>query len=371
MPCLVRTPRIPLFEWLSSNAEKTTYPLAYSNITGVSYEEYLRLTGFSLPANFDLGVDHPHGYHELQKALAGIYQCSPVNIVTSSGGTEANYLVFSSLLSPGDEVIVEQPGYGPLWLTPQTLGARVVPWPRRLEQQFALDLDTLPRLLSKKTKLIVVTNLHNPSGVLIPRQTLQRVADLAALHNVFLLVDEIFLDGAPTPQPSAFGLPNTIVTSSMSKIYGLGGLRTGWIIAPEHVAYQCQSVKSHTTGASSGLSEALNASALLSARGALLERFRARTTENKSFLKSWMAANPDLMTWVEPFGGTICFPRYSADVPSLRLCTELLDSSRVLLAPGEYFFLDRHVRLGFGIDPTLLRQGMKLLEQDLRSRLKK
>ena len=252
---------------------------------------------------------------------------------------------------------MEQPGYGPLWLTPQTLGARVIPWPRRFEQQFALDLDTLPTLLSKKTRLIVITNLHNPSGVLIPRQTLQRVADLAAMHNVFLLVDEIFLDGAPTPQPSAFGLPNTIVTSSMSKIYGLGGLRTGWVIAPEHVTYQCQSVKSHTTGASSGLSEAFNAHALLTARDALLDRFRARTLENHMFLKSWMEANPDLMTWVQPYGGTICFPHYAVDIPSLRWCTELLDSKKVLLAPGEYFHLENHVRIGLGIEPRSCNRG--------------
>ena len=101
MPCHVRTPRIPIFEWLLTNAPKTTYPLAYSNITGVSYEEFLRMTGFTLPSDFDLGVDHPHGAHDLVTALTQMYHCAPENIVTSAGGSEANYLVFSALLSPG------------------------------------------------------------------------------------------------------------------------------------------------------------------------------------------------------------------------------------------------------------------------------
>jgi aspartate/methionine/tyrosine aminotransferase len=371
MPRIVRAPRIPLFEWLTTNASKTKYPLAYSNITGVTYEEFLAFTGFTLPSSYDLGIDHPHGVHELTTALAGIYHCTPENIVTSSGGTEANYLLFSSLLSPGDEVIVEQPGYGPLWLTPQTLGARVVTWPRRFEERFAVNLVTLPSLITKKTKLIVLTNLHNPSGVLLPRQMLQRVADIAAMNHVFLLVDEIFLDGSPTPQPSAYGLPNTIVTSSMSKVYGLGGMRTGWIIAPEHVAYQCQSMKSHTTGASSGLSETLNAKALLTARQAVLDRFRVRTKENLDALKTWMTSNPDIMTWTEPFGGTICFPHYTIDTPSVRLCTEILESTGLLLAPGEYFNLDKHIRLGFGINPVLFQQGLEILQKELRTRMKK
>jgi aspartate/methionine/tyrosine aminotransferase len=355
-----------LFEWLHESAAKTKYPLGFSNITGVSYEEFLGLTGFSIPAGFDLGIDHPRGASALSGALASRYGCACENIVTTSGGTEANFLVFSSLLMPGDEVIVEQPGYGPLWLTPQSLGARVVAWPRRFSDGFALDLDVLPSLISKKTKAIVVTNLHNPSGVLSSRGTLQHVADVAAMHGVVLVVDEIFLDGAPEPQPSAYGLPNTVITSSMSKVYGLGGLRTGWIVGPEPFVFQCQSVKSHTTGASSGLSEALNGQALGGARDILLERFKARTKENFGFLKDWMAGHPDLMEWVEPFGGTICFPRYHCKVPSLRLCREALESRGLLLAPGDYFQMDGHVRIGFGIEPSLFREGMVQLEGELR-----
>ncbi len=366
MPRPVRSPRIPLFEWLRTSAPKTKYPLGFSNITGVSYEEYLSLTGFTIPRDFDLGLDHPYGAAPLTEALAAKYHCAQENIVTTSGGTEANYLVFSSLLSPGDEVIIEQPCYGPLWLTPQALGARVVPWPRRFEAKYQLDLDLLPKLISKRTKLIVLTNLHNPSGVLLPRATLQRVADLASLHGFFVLVDEIFLDGALSPQPSAFGLPNTLVTSSMSKVFGLGGLRTGWIIAPEHVALQCQATKSHTTGASSGLSETLNAYVLSKAQDALLERFRKRTHENLDVVREWVRTNPDLLEWVEPFGGTICFPRYHLKISSQQLCTQMLDSCGVLLAPGEHFFQDGHVRLGYGIDTALLKQGLRLCTEHFR-----
>lgn len=366
----MRSFRVPLFEWLHESAGRARFPLGFSNISGVSFGEFSRLTGCVIPEGFDLGVDHPRGWSPLAEALAARYGCGVRNVVTSSGGTEANFLVFSALLGPGDEVVVERPGYGPLSLTPQWLGARVVPWVRRFEDGFALDVDGLPSLITKKTKMIVVTNLHNPSGVVSPRKTLQGVADLAAMHGVTLVVDEIFLDGAPELAQTAYGLPNTVVTSSMSKVYGLGGLRTGWIVAPEPLAYQCQSVKSHTTGASSGLSEFLNAQALSTAREPLLERFRARTRENFAVLRTWMAEHPDLMEWVEPYGGTICFPRYRCQVPSLRLCREVLDSCGLLLAPGDYFYQDGHVRIGFGIEPSLFQQGLSELERELRARIK-
>ncbi len=107
----MRAPRIDIFDWLHANAPQATHNLAYSNIDGLTVEEYQRLVGFSLPRDFDLGVNQHAGAEELKEVLADMYRCAEENIVTTAGATEANYLVFSSLLRPGDEFIVEQPSY--------------------------------------------------------------------------------------------------------------------------------------------------------------------------------------------------------------------------------------------------------------------
>jgi aspartate/methionine/tyrosine aminotransferase len=357
----MHAPRIDIFDWLNANAPKTTHNLAYSNIDGVTVEEYQRLVTFSLPRDFDLGVNQHAGATELKTVLAGMYQCAEENIVATTGATEANYLIFSSLLRPGDEFIVEQPSYQPIWLTPEMLGATRVPWQRRFEDRYRLDVGTLEPLITKHTKLIVLTNLHNPSGVWADRATMESIGQIAEAHDLYILIDELFLDGSFQRHISSFGIPRVIVSMSATKIYGLGGLHTGWMIAPKEISQECQQRKEHLTGASSYVSEVMTAHAFGTARDKLLDRFQRRAQKNLKVLMRWMQSRKDMLDWVEPDGGIVCFPKYHLDVLSVPLCQRLFDEAGVLVNPGLFFGQEGHFRLSYGIDTGKLERALGAL----------
>jgi aspartate/methionine/tyrosine aminotransferase len=287
--------------------------------------------------------------------------------VTTTGASEANFLVFSSLLTNSDDFIVEQPGYQPLWRTPEVLGAQRITWPRPFEKKFQLDIDVLESLITNKTKLIVITNLHNPSGVLTDKKTIETIAEIAQQHHTYLLIDEIFLDGSFIRQPSSFGIPNVIITSSATKIYGRGGLHTGWLIAPKEIKERCQQMKAHTTAASSYLSELMTAKILSTANDDLIKRFQKKTKNNFLILKKWMNQHKDELQWVEPHGGIFCFPKYTLNISSVELCKHLLNKHKLLVNPGTHFNQEGHVRLSYGCDIFLLQKALDELENGLQN----
>ncbi|KYK30928.1 MAG: hypothetical protein AYK23_04275 [Candidatus Proteinoplasmatales archaeon SG8-5] len=355
-----------IFDWLLKNMESARFNMALSNIEGVTLAEFRRLTGLDIPDDSDLGEGEHYGNPELKDGLCGIYKCRPENIVTASGGTEANILVYLAMLDKDVEFLMERPGYEPMGMTAGLFGSRRIAWPRRFEHGFDIDVESLRLNLTDKTKLVIMTNLHNPSGRLAGRDCIREAAEACAEKGACLLIDEIFLDGAFEPQRSAFGLDNVIVTSSVTKVYGLGGVRTGWVIAPEDVAEKCQLAKSHTTAASSGLGEWLNAKALSKARDVLLDRFKTVAKRNRSIVKDWVESNPDLVEWVAPDGGVICFPRYKGDLSSEELCRRLLDEQGILVIPGLYSGLEGHFRLSYQQPEEELRAALDSLGKGLR-----
>ena len=363
----MKIPRIELFEWLQNNHERAEYVLAFSKMKGLSKREYDELVQFDLGPELDLGRGDPTGAYEFKQILMEIYGCGINNIVTTSGGTQANFLVFLATLQKKDKFIIEQPGYQPMWLTPRMMGARKIPWHRRFEDDFRLDVDALKNLITHRTKLIVLTNPHNPTGVVADREAeIKKIAEIAHAKGIYVLIDEIFLDGTDVPQVSAYGLPNVIITSSMTKVYGLGGQRTGWIIAPPEIAAQCQIAKVHANGSTSYVGELMNAYALRNARKLLMQRFTKLSVSNYQILGKWMEANQDVVEWVRPHGGIMCFPKYRVNMSSIELCHKLLDDHGVMVNPGEYFNMDGHIRLCYTCSEDVLRGGLNALGKGLK-----
>ena len=363
----MKIPRIELFEWHQNNHERAEFVLAFSKMKGLTKREYDELVQYDLGPELDLGRGDPHGSNEFKQILMEIYGCEINNIVTTSGGTQANFLVYLSTLKKKDEFIIEQPGYQPMWLTPKAMEARKVPWLRRFEDGFRLDVDALEELITDRTKLIVLTNPNNPTGVVADRELeIKKIAEIAQAKGVYVLIDEIFLDGAGDPQISAYGLPNVIITSSMTKVYGLGGQRTAWIIAPPEIAAECQRAKAHANGSSSYVGELMTAYALRNARNHLVQRFMKHSRSNFQVLSKWMEANQDIMEWVRPNGGVMCFPKYRVNMSSTELCQKLLDDHGVMVNPGEYFNMDGHIRLGYVCSEDVLRSGLDALGKGLR-----
>ena len=363
----MKIPRVELFDWLQNNRQRADYLLSCSNMKGLSKGEYDELVHYNLGPEVDLGLDAHYGADEFKEVLAKMYDCGHDNIVTASGASEANFLVFLATLDRGDEFIIEQPGYSPMWLTPKMLGARKVVWPRSFKDGFSLDLEALKGLITDKTKLIVLTNPHNPSGVVADRElAIRKASEIAQAKGIYVLIDEVFLDGAFVSQDSGYGLPNVIITSSMTKVYGLGGQRTGWIIAPPEIATLCQRAKAHTNAASSYMGEIMNAHALQNAREQLVQRFNNHAMSNFRIVNEWMGANKEIVEWVVPHGGIMCFPKYRVNLSSVALCHKLLDDHGVMLNPGEYFDLEGHVRLTYVCAEDVLRKGLVALGNGLQ-----
>lgn len=355
----MNTPSVPLIDWLIHNAPMAKYVLSFSNIQGLSFDYFNNITNFNIPEDFDLGINSHAGSESLLSILSEMYNTNQGHIVTTSGGSEANFLVYYSLLSANDEVIVEQPGYQPLWLTPASFEAKIRFLNRDMNHGFSIDIDRLHEFMTSKTKLIVLTNLHNPSGVCLKRNVLEDISKLASDSDCNVLIDEIFLDGCFNDQKSAFGLPNVIITSSMTKIYGLGGLRTGWILSSEESTKEFQRAKVHTTVGSSFLSEEMSAAALMSARDVLKNRFQRHAKTNFDIMKEWVNENKEIVDWIEPDGGLFCFIKYSNNLNSIDLCEQLLEKHRVLVCPGSYFGLDNFFRLSYNCDEHLLRKALE------------
>ena len=194
----------------------------------------------SLPiaiADLDLdGASHPR-YQPLREAIARRYDVSTEQVVAADGTSMANFLAMAALISPGDEVIVELPTYELLVGAASFLGASIKRFERKSADDFRLDPASVENAMSDRTRLIVVTNLHNPSAAIASEDELHAVGEVAARTGARVLVDEVYLNSAvPAPRSAVHIGPTFVSTNSLTKVYGLSGLRCGWILAEPELA---------------------------------------------------------------------------------------------------------------------------------------
>jgi len=368
-----RTKRSLYMEWAKTHSH-AKYNLATSGLTGISREE------FPLDVR-ELDITAPGGYGHapLLARLAVHTGISEECIVTAAGTSMANHLAMAAVLDPGDEVVLEQPAYGPLLDVANYLGARVKRLPRRFESRFSISLDELQRAITTSTRLVVLTNLHNPSGALLSSEMVGAIGKLAMRSKVRVLIDEVYLEmlfGKPAPFcfPIGNGIAGAkenpfIVTSSLTKVYGLSGLRCGWILAAPGLARRMWLLNDLFAATGAHPAERLSVVALDH-----LEKFRERArsllTANRALLDSFLDSRRDLECFRPP-AGTVVFPRlpHSLDPEAfLQLLREKFETSVV---PGSFFEMPRHFRIGIGGDTPTLRAGLERLGSALDAFAKK
>jgi len=314
--------------------------------------------------NINLGEAYTTGNPKLKEVLSKEYDVEESRILVTSGASEANFLVCAALLEKGDEVIVENPTYPPLRNLPRGFGVRTKLLQRKYEDGFKVRASSLTPYLNKRTKLAVFSNLNNPTGIAIPKDEMKEVRDMAEDKGFYVLWDEIFREGAfekAPPSASSFG-DRMLVTSSLSKFYGLGGLRIGWLFASEDILAKVKRIKDYTTVACSRLSEEV-AKWAIGRKEFFQRRARKILLANRRTVEDWIENN-DFVNWVPPDGGNICFPKVDVDVK--KLSTILIEKYRTLIAPGELFGMKGHFRLGFGGDGEELRKGLENLGRALQ-----
>ncbi len=344
-------------EWakLSSVAR---FNLATSGLTTIMRSEFpLRLEELEITGG-------GYGYGPLLERIAQHTGAPLECIVTAAGTSMANHLAMAALLNPGDEVVLEHPGYGPLLDVAQYLGARVQRIHRRFEDGFALSLGEIAATITPATRLIVLSNLHNPTGALLSSETLASIGHLAHRHGAHVLVDEVYLemlfDQAKT---SAFSLGKEfVVTSSLTKAYGLSGLRCGWILAAPEVAHRIWRLNDLFAATPAHPAERMSVMAFDH-----LDQFRERARKllavNRPLLDAFLDSRAELAC-VRPPAGTVVFPRLRHGDPEafFQLLREKYETSVV---PGRLFEMPRHFRLGIGGPTEDLRAGLERLSAAL------
>lgn len=314
-----------------------------------------------------LALDGPHeeGYPPLVEAIAARYGVPTESVAVASGASGANFLVCAALLRPGDEVVVEEPAYDPLLAVPRLLGARIRRFRRRFEDGFRVDPDEVARAMTPATRLVILTNLHNPTGVYTPPGALQAVGEVAERVGARVLVDEVYLESAPglDPQPAVHLSPTFISTSSLTKAYGLSGLRAGWALAEPEVAEKLRRVRDVVDVVGSFPSEVLAALAFRNLE-ALQRRARSILEPNSAQARGFLEAHP-MLEWVAPSGGSVVFPRMKGCADSGPFVAFLAERYETGVVPGRFFEAPAHFRIALGGSADTLQKGLESLSRAL------
>jgi len=310
-----------------------------------------------------------NGTIPLRAAIAAMYPGATTDHVqVTNGGSEANYITTWNLVEPGDEVVLMVPNYMQTWGLVRAFGGDVKEWPlcqRGTARAWNVDIDTLEQLVTPRTKLIIICNPNNPTGARIDAADLEQIAAVAGRHGAWILSDEIYRgaerDGRETP--SMWGrYDRAIVTSGLSKAYGLPGLRIGWIVASPALVGKLWSYHDYTTISPGALSDALARRALEPKRRLqILARTRAILNENYPIIAAWLDAQGGLFTYAPPDAGAIVYVHYQHGINSTALVNRLRRDKNVLIVPGDHFGMDGYLRIGFGDKTDYLRAGLSRL----------
>ena len=337
--------------------------ISYSDMTAFTIPEF----GRSLPADLDLNWSDPDGMPALRAKLAQLHAVPKDHVVVTTGATEANFLITAALVGPKDRVVVDAPMYSPLRDCARGFTRDVVEVPRRCEDGWTLDLDRIRKAAGPRTRLIVFCNLSNPTSARMSQSEMREVLEVAEERGAYVFVDETFREmdfREPPPSIASLG-PRGIACSTVSKLYGLGVLRVGWIAAAPGVLRRVKGIKDYTTANPSGLTQ-VYADWALGRRAFFLRRARTIMERNRKLARETFDGMPALHGGV-PDVGNVLFPHADADVS--RLERLLIRKYRTIIAHGRFFAargLRDHFRLGLGGKTPDLRRGLANLERALR-----
>jgi aspartate/methionine/tyrosine aminotransferase len=342
--------------------ERIKYNLAESSVTDLKFSSL----GLNLEDLVLAYGDH-RGKLELRQALALESNLSPDDVLLTPGAAAALFIIHSSLLTPNSRILVMRPNYATNLETPKAIGAQIDYLDLHFEDGFKLDLNELERQIKPDTRLVSLTNPHNPSGTVMTKAEIGNVIDIIEVSNAYLLFDETYRDmnfGSIAPLAASLS-KRAISVSSMSKSYGLPGIRMGWLICSDkNLQEKFLAAKEQILIGNSVLDEEV-AYQVFMKRESILEPTRATIKTNFAILKNWMLEQHHL-TWVEPSGGVVCFPKISSgiDIPKFY---EILEASGTFVGSGHWFeqsnrvtVPDQHFRLGYSWATTSdLEMGLK------------
>lgn len=363
---MLQTSLAPYLTWAKTR-QAPAIDLAGSNLLHCTMDE---LAGAR--EALDLSTPSGEGYAPLLDAIATLYGCAPGRIVTAPGCSGANFVTIAALVGPGDEVVIEHPTYDPLVGVCRLMGATVRSFSRRFEAGYRVEVDAVRPFLGPRTKLVIISRPHNPTSAIVPDGTLVELGSLAASVGAWVLVDEVYLDGAnllvtgrPAFRPAAMLDGPFISTSSLTKSYGLAGLRCGWAVAPEAIVDRLRRTRDLVDVVSSAPSDRLSVLAF-SERARLADRAKGLLTRNIGLAKAFLGRHPRLEVAVPPQASVI-FPRMKGVSDAGPFVDRLLAEEGVAVAPGRFFDAPSQFRVSLAGRTDVLEEGLSRMGRVLDS----
>lgn len=348
----------PYMEWAKTRSG-ARYPLSYSGVASFP------LSGLPVSIeDLELSGAAGYGYPPLLQALAEKFGVGPERVVTAAGTSMANHLAMAALLESGDELLIEHPTYELITSTARFLGAQIRTFNRRFEDGFQIDPDEVRKNVTPRTRMIVVTNLHNPSSVLTPDEILKQIGEIALDCGAMVLVDEVYLEAMfeKAPKTAALLGDQFLVTSSLTKAYGLSGLRCGWILANREVVRKIWRMNDLFSANGAHAAELLSVIALKNL-DRVIAKSKALLDANRAAMNEFFALN--LVDVVVPEFGTTAFPRLRTGSVD-RLAGLLREKYETTIVPGSFFGMDQHFRVGIGAEPDAVKKGFNRLAQAIK-----
>ena len=348
------------------------YDMSESGVTPLTLRELVDM-GFDLETFLEqpLGYSQSNGTIQLRERIRALYPGSTIDAIEVTNGTsEANYVVALSLLETGDALAMEVPNYMQLPGVGRSLGATIRTFRLRQDTGWEPDWDEFERAVGAGTKLLYLSNPNNPTGAVLSHEAMQRIVDRCERSGTWILADEVYL-GAEIDRPrtrSFWGMSErVIVTSGLSKAYGIPGVRIGWLVAPPAVAATCWSQHDYLTIGPNKLSDRVAQTAIeLRNRERCYARTRAILQHNLRIAREWVAGFGGRLTWREPQAGAIALVRYDSEVPSVQIADVIRTRQSTLIVPGTHVGLEGYLRIWLGGREPFLREGLRRIGLELK-----
>ena len=338
-----------------------------SGVHPATIEDILTADEIAELVRLPLGYGYTDGRPELREAIAAWHPgATAANILVANGSSEANLLALTSIAHPGDHVIVVVPNFMQIDGLARGLGIDVTQVPLLAEDNWQPDLDAIEAAIGPGTKLITLCDPNNPTGVALTHANRLALAGISNRHGLWLHVDEIYrgseIDGGEAP--TIYGLGDrVIVTGGLAKSFGCPGLRMGWLVAPPELVAEGHRRQDYTTIGTGPLAQVIAEKALRNpVRDRLLSRGRTILSAGRDRVASWVRTHND-WTWVEPQASGMAFIRYALPIESERFVEELRREQGVFVCAGSWFGLEGHIRVGFGVEPHHLEEGLMAIDR--------
>lgn len=362
--------------WMDEHETKCKYNLAETCIDSLTVRDIIEMAGLDVAgymaalADTRLTYGPIGGSPKLLDGIAGLYSevIRPEHIIPMHGAVGANHHVIMALIKPSDNMISVMPTYQQHYSIPASIGADVRILELDPDNHFLPELDKLGALVDENTKMITMNSPNNPSGSLIPKETMEQIIGIAGSVGAYVLCDEVYR-GISEDGSYMYSVADLydkgISVGSMSKSWSMAGVRMGWIVTRDmDLLRRCHERRDYDTISCGVIDDKLAALALAN-QDKIIERNRAILLKNRQILDDWVNATPEVY-YERPVAGTTALVYYKKEMPSRELCDRLIRETGVLFTPGECFEMESTVRIGYAFDSEVLQEGLDLFAAFLR-----